>query len=107
MGTKWMGRKGVAVRYIIALILGIAAVGLLGYWFFVLGGKLGGEAVTTECRAKQVSYCQAWKALNYGDVKPIEPDWGTCTPVSTSDASECQTLLGETTTTTTTTIRIT
>lgn len=90
------GKKGVAIPYIIALILGIAVIAVLGYWFFVLGGKLGGIGVTTECRAKEVSYCQAWETLGYGDTKPLEPDWGTCKAIKDYSDPEgrCKNILG-------------
>jgi hypothetical protein len=72
------GEKGVAVPYIIALILGIAVVALLGYWFFVLGGRLGGESIAAECEAKLTSYCQAWKTLGYSTARPTTQDWARC-----------------------------
>lgn len=97
-GVKCRKGKGIAVPYIIALILGIAVIAILGYWFFVLGGKIGGVGVTTECQAKEASYCQAWSAVNYNDnLKPLEPDWGTCTRIKNARdrETECKKLLGE------------
>lgn len=52
--------KGIAVPYIIALILGIVVVALLGYWFFVLGGQFGGRASLTECQGKLNLYCNMY-----------------------------------------------
>ena len=54
-----------AVPYIIALILGIVVVGLLGYWFFVLGGQVGGTGTTQQCNAKQASWCQQWSLTGF------------------------------------------
>lgn len=51
-------RKGaIPIEYIIAIILGIIVVGVLGYWFFVLGGRLPGQATETWCRARENQYC--------------------------------------------------
>jgi len=88
--------KGVAVPYIIALILGIAVVAVLGYWFFILGGKFGGTGTTAECQAREISYCQAWSASGY-NIQPLEPDWGSCTSIrnAADRVSACKALLGE------------
>jgi hypothetical protein len=58
-------RKGIAVPYVIALILGIIVVGVIGYWFFVLGGKGGGTGTETACQAKLVSFCTQWSLKGY------------------------------------------
>lgn len=58
-------RKGIAVPYIIALILGIVVVALLGYWFFVLGGTFTGKASLTECQTKLSQYCAELSAAGY------------------------------------------
>jgi hypothetical protein len=49
--------KAVAVPYIIALILGVALIGLVGYWFATTGGKFGGQSVKTVCENKFLQYC--------------------------------------------------
>jgi hypothetical protein len=53
-------KKGIAIPYIIALILGIAVVALIGYWFFVLGGRIPGQATITTCQSKEVAWCGEW-----------------------------------------------
>ncbi|MBI2005167.1 MAG: hypothetical protein HYS80_00185 [Candidatus Aenigmarchaeota archaeon] len=50
-------RKAVAVPYIIALILGVAVIGLVGYWFATTGGKFGGQSAKTICDNKFLQYC--------------------------------------------------
>ncbi len=50
-------RKAVAVPYIIALILGVAVIGLVGYWFATTGGKFGGQSAKTVCDNKFLQYC--------------------------------------------------
>ncbi|TAL47569.1 hypothetical protein EPN87_02635 [archaeon] len=57
--------KGIAVPYIIALILGIVIIGLLGYWFFVLGGQVGGTGTMQTCSAKQAAWCQQWSVTGF------------------------------------------
>jgi hypothetical protein len=71
-------RKGVAVPYIIALILGIVVIGLLGYWFFVLGGQAGGTATSQGCNTKIASWCQQWSIDGFKD--PNCPTIQFCNP---------------------------
>ncbi len=56
--------KAVAVPYIIALVLGIAVLGLVGYWLFFSGGKFGGEALSVQCNSQKLIFCQGggWKS---------------------------------------------
>lgn len=104
-----MEKGAVPVPYIIALILGIVVVGLLAYWFFVLGGRVGDQASETECRATENIYCTTWAATGYGDEsKPGGKDFsdtcpgtGTYAPACCSyswaqnvDQTECETALG-------------
>jgi len=49
--------RGVAVPYIIALILGVAVIGLVGYWFATSGGKFGGQSAKTICDNKFLQWC--------------------------------------------------
>jgi hypothetical protein len=68
-----MKNKGsIPIPYIIALLLGIAVVAILGYWFFVLGGQWGGEASIDTCRTRAHTYCVEWQT--YGFVGTTEPD---------------------------------
>lgn len=86
-------RKGaIPVPYIIALILGIVVVGLLAYWFFVLGGRIGGQASESECRAKENIYCSTWSTTDYDlDNKPGGKDFSKSCPTTSADvyAPEC------------------
>ncbi len=50
-------KKGVAVPYIIAILLGVGVIGLVGYWLFVSGGQFSGSTATTACRSAQLQYC--------------------------------------------------
>jgi len=89
--------KGIAVPYIIAVLLGIAVIGIIGYWFFFLGGSLGGEVSAQDCNRKLITYCSLWLAQGYGDT-PAE--WDTyakgCTQINIGepDDKECNRLLG-------------
>lgn len=51
----------VPIPYIIALVLAIAVIALISYWFFVLGGDFGGIIVEKGCEAKKMAYCSEWK----------------------------------------------
>ncbi len=59
-----MTSKAVAIPYIIALVLGIGVLGLVGYWLFGSGGKLGGEALSLQCNNQKLIFCQGggWKS---------------------------------------------
>ena len=53
--------KAVAVPYVIALVLGVIAIGLLGYFFVAQGGKTTKAGFSAECQAKLFSYCIQWQ----------------------------------------------
>lgn len=57
--------KGVAIPYVIALIIGIVVVGVIGYWFFGLAGKGTGVQATINCDAIKLSFCQEWSSTGY------------------------------------------
>ncbi len=60
-------RKGaVPIPYIIALLLGIAVVSILGYWFFVLGGQWGMEVTMQRCTSTAMTHCTTWRTAAYG-----------------------------------------
>lgn len=50
-------RKAVAIPYVIALVLGIAVIGLIGFWFVSSGGKFGGQNSKTVCDNKFLQWC--------------------------------------------------
>ncbi len=58
-------KKGVAVPYIIAILLGIAVIGLIGYWFFVSGGKFGASAEEQRCRTAAAQWCTQFSLQGY------------------------------------------
>lgn len=97
-------KKGIAVPYIIALILGIAVVGLIGYWFFFLSKGVPEEA----CKTRLRSYCTEWSGTGYDSaVKPGGQDFDAWAPgcaqydwAGTVDQAYCETVLGVITTTT-------
>jgi hypothetical protein len=47
----------IPVKYIIALILGIAVVALIGFWFFIVAGGFVGELTEAQCRARLLQFC--------------------------------------------------
>jgi hypothetical protein len=84
-----MMKKGIAIPYIIALILGIVVVALLGYWFFVLGGTFTGKASITECQTKLSTYCAAFSTAGYPSSNPAFTDSCSSSTVSSTDSPEC------------------
>ncbi|MBI1978780.1 MAG: hypothetical protein HYS62_01810 [Candidatus Aenigmarchaeota archaeon] len=50
-------KKAVAVPYVIALVLGVAVIGLVGYWFVTTGGKFGGQSAKTVCDNRFLQWC--------------------------------------------------
>jgi len=60
-----MQKGAIPVPYIVALILGIVIIALLGYWFFVLGGRLPGQATEGVCREKALVWCSEWSGTGY------------------------------------------
>ncbi len=62
-------RKAVAVPYIIAILLGVAVIGLVGVWFVSSGGKLTKASVETECRTKALEFCTR-------SPTGTSPEWG-------------------------------
>lgn len=85
-------RKAVAIPYVIALILGVIAIGILGFWFVSQGGKTVGEGSKAECQGKIFSYCLAWDAQGKKciDNQPTTFDWGTCTKPAGFGINNCK-----------------
>jgi hypothetical protein len=69
-----MKKGAVPVPYIIALLLGIAVVAVLGYWFFVLGGQVGGEVTLQNCKSKATIYCNSWQTNGYAKTDDDVPN---------------------------------
>ncbi len=55
----------VPVSYIIAIIIGIAVIALLGYWFFMTGGGFRNELSSQECISLKSNFCNLWSASGY------------------------------------------
>lgn len=95
-------KKGIAIPYIIALILGIAVVGLIGYWFFILGGRIPGEATMSSCQTKVTTWCSEWaRTGEFPYERDVNPkDWDEYAPgcegigVGEPSESACKNLLG-------------
>ena len=63
-------KKGVAVPYIIAILLGVGVIGLVGYWLFASGGQFGAGAATQQCRTDFQTACNQWADGGYSGSKP-------------------------------------
>lgn len=66
-------KKGVAVPYIIAIVLGIAVLALLGYWFYITSGSLTKE----QCRTDYIGWCTHWKNDGWTGTVPTLGTWAT------------------------------
>jgi len=72
-----MARGEVPISYIIALILGVAVVAIIGYWFFVIQGQGGSEMTLDQCRSKAYTYCNIWRDRGYVvDQSTLAPELG-------------------------------
>ncbi len=63
-------KKGVAVPYIIAILLGVGVIGLIGYWLFASGGQFGEGAATQQCRSDFQIVCTEWAGTGYDGDRP-------------------------------------
>ncbi|MBI2005326.1 MAG: hypothetical protein HYS80_01015 [Candidatus Aenigmarchaeota archaeon] len=70
--------KGVAIPYVIALILGVVVIGILGYWFVSYGGSAIGTGTQAECDASDFNYCKGF--VKTWDTKCGEPNCGEISP---------------------------
>lgn len=98
-------KKGVAVPYIIAIILGIAVIGIIGYYFFFISGKVTTEATLQDCQRKLTVYCSVWLAEGYsGKNSDRLGAWSEYAPgctvigVTVSGLADCDRTLGRQTT---------
>jgi len=95
-------KKGVAVPYIIAIILGIVVLGLIGWWLFKGGGQIGGKISEAECMEKQIIYCSKWQLKNFAADNPPSGDdaWDKLAKgcsgigIKAPTITRCKTLLG-------------
>ncbi len=61
--------KGIAVPYIIAILLGVGVIGLVGYWLFVSGGRLGTTTAENNCKNDLLAICN--QALTAGGLDEV------------------------------------
>ena len=90
-------RKAVAVPYVIALILGVAAIALVGVWFVTSGGRFSGQAQKNQCNADTVQWCLQWASTAYSTrtgETPATPPSCTTAGATMPNVAGCKTLLG-------------
>ncbi len=96
---KLLAKKGIAIPYIIALILGIVVVGVIGYWFFTTTGTGSGSAVVSQCNAKKTQWCTDWSRTAFDNARK-PGNWESFAPgcsnvgVAEPGSLECRTLTG-------------
>ncbi len=85
-------KKGIAVPYIIAILLGIAVIGLIGYWFFVSSGKIP----KSDCELAQRNWCTRWfssvSCIKNDNEKAIDDSKPSGYPIACSvpDGGDCK-----------------
>lgn len=52
--------KGVAIPYVIALVLGVVIIGLTGFWFITQSGKTVGVGETAQCSSLKFNFCNGF-----------------------------------------------
>ena len=67
--------KGVAVPYIIAILLGVAVIGLIGYQLFASAGKVS----SAECTNAQRQWCTQWEVVD-DELKDLKDKGSTVKP---------------------------
>ncbi|MBI2084104.1 MAG: hypothetical protein HYT70_00615 [Candidatus Aenigmarchaeota archaeon] len=58
-----------AVNYIVAIVLGVAVIALLGYWFFYAGGQGRQGTNEAECIAVKIRFCTFQTQENWDKIK--------------------------------------
>ncbi len=87
-------RKGVAVPYVIAILLGIVVIAIIGFTFFTSTTSISVQ----DCRNKLSTYCSLWSATGYTG-KP-SGEWDDfakgCSQLGVADPSEpdCRARIG-------------
>ena len=74
-------KKGVAIPYIIALIIGVIVVAVLAYWFISSGGKGSNIGKEAECTARKTEFCATQLSENLEKVKGCDNSWSDPTKV--------------------------
>ena len=73
--------RGVAIPYIIALIIGVIVIAVLGYWFISSGGKGSNIGTEAECTARKTEYCATQSSDAQSKVKSICKDGASWNPM--------------------------
>ncbi len=94
--------KGVAIPYVIALVLGVIIIGLIGYWLIFQGGKTIIVGNKAECDTMAFNYCNGFTS-NFDEtkcpgLKPEKDSTGKCieTPSYTTPSGSQQCTNGQT-----------
>ncbi len=106
-------KGAVPIPYIIALVLGIAIIAIIGYWFFIVSGESGGEISLAGCKTKATTYCAMWSQTGYASdndepnfsLRWFSEQYPECTPYlgqmgfsdatsASTDAQACATIMG-------------
>lgn len=61
------------INYIVAIVLAVAVLALLGYWYYTSGGKFSTGVNRQECLTLKMRYCAEWGAQGYKTPIPTPP----------------------------------
>lgn len=64
-------RKGVAVPYIVGIVLAIIVIAVVGFFFISNAGKVSQTGSGVECTAKKVQYCSSQSASDLTDLNKV------------------------------------
>ena len=77
---KVLSKKGIAIPYIIALILGIIVIGVVAYWLIITPPP----KERSECEAKKSIWCNSWMAVGFIGTTPPIGAWDSYAPGCTA-----------------------
>ncbi len=86
--NNYMRKGEVPVGYIVAIVLGIAVIGLIGYWLFI--NYLKGSDTPAECLAYKAAACKGILLDEEKAKAACKDKWFSSFP---PDAKECEKII--------------
>ena len=85
--------KGVAIPYVVSIILAVVVIAIVSYWFFIT--ELGGSGTGTKatCDSKVLSYCQSWQSTSW-QIKPVLQSWDVSCGPEPKTPKDCSVKIG-------------
>lgn len=76
----------IPISYIVAIVLAIAVLALLGYWFYMSGGKFSGSVNRQDCLNLKLRYCTEWGTKGFTGT----PDWNNYPSATDQKGKACR-----------------